>query len=165
MQKNTTNSNSNTHFGVLGYPGGASGEQNLQGGVVGHFPPPMKFLKNFPDYVWVIRTYWGGLWEWFLTSPHYPPTLILLIIWIVTNVSAFDNCFPIYRHDICQMFYTSTVSQILKFTREKARKSRHFRLLIWNFGNFIHIIWLTSQFSSIYAHFILNLWLKWLKIP
>ena len=57
MQKNTTNSNSNTHFGVLGYPGGASGEQNLQGGVVGHFPPPMKFFKNFPDYVLVIRTY------------------------------------------------------------------------------------------------------------
>ena len=68
------------------------------------------------------------------------------------------------RHDICQMFYTSTVSQILKFTWENARKSRHFRLLIWNFGIFIHIIWLISQFSSIYAHFILNLWLKWLKI-
>ena len=26
------------------------------------------------------------------------------------------------RHDICQMFYTSAVSQIMKFTREKARK-------------------------------------------
>ena len=23
----------------------------------------------------VIRTYWGGLWEWFLTSSYYPPTL------------------------------------------------------------------------------------------
>ena len=44
------------------------------------------------------------------------------------------------RHDICQIFYTSTVSQILKFTREKARKLRHFSLLIWKFGNFIHII-------------------------
>ena len=40
------------------------------------------------------------------------------------------------RHDICQMFYTSTVSKILKFTREKAHKSLHFRLLIWNFGIF-----------------------------
>ena len=69
------------------------------------------------------------------------------------------------RHDICQFFYTSTVSQILKFTREKVRKSQHFRLLILNLCNFIHIIWLISQFSSLYAHFILNLWLKWLKIP
>ena len=69
------------------------------------------------------------------------------------------------RHDICQKFYTSTVSQILKFTWEKARKLRHFSLLIWKFGNFIHIIWLISQYLSIYAHFILNLWLKWLKIP
>ena len=57
MQKKTTNSNSNTHLGVLGYPGGASGGQNLQGGLVGHFPPPMIFLKKFPDYVLVIRTY------------------------------------------------------------------------------------------------------------
>ena len=44
------------------------------------------------------------------------------------------------RHDICQIFYTSTVSQNLKFSREKARKLRHFSLLIWKFGNFIHII-------------------------
>jgi len=76
MQKNTPNYTPNTHFGVLECPGGASGGQNLQGGVVGHFPPPMKFFQKFPDYVLVIRTYWGGLWEWFLTSPYYPPTLI-----------------------------------------------------------------------------------------
>ena len=57
MKKNTTNYNSNTHFGVLGYPGGASGGQNLQGGVVGHFPPPKKFFKKFPGLVLVIRTY------------------------------------------------------------------------------------------------------------
>ena len=73
--------------------------------------------------------------------------------------------FSLPRHDICQIFYTSTVSQILKFTRGKAHKLRHFSLLIWKFGNYIHIIWLISQFLSIYAHFILNLWLKWLKIP
>ena len=74
-------------------------------------------------------------------------------------------CSPINRHDICQMFYTSTVSKILKFTQEEARKSRHFRLLIWNFGISINIIWLISQFSSPYAHFFLNPWLQWLKIP
>ena len=76
MQKNTPNYTPNTHFEVLECPGGASGGQNLQGGVVGHFPPPMKFFQKFPDYVLVIRTYWGGLWEWFLTSPYYPPTLL-----------------------------------------------------------------------------------------
>ena len=76
MQKNTPNYTPNTHFGVLECPGGASGGQNLQGGVVGHFPPPMNFFQKFPDYVLVIRTYWGGLWEWFLTSPYYPPTLL-----------------------------------------------------------------------------------------
>ena len=43
---------------------------------------------------------------------------------------------PSARHDICQKFYTSTISEILKFTREKARKLRHFRLLIWNFDIF-----------------------------
>ena len=57
MQKNTPNYTPNTHFGVLECPGGASGGQNLQGGVVGHFPPPMKFFQKFPDYVLVIRTY------------------------------------------------------------------------------------------------------------
>ena len=85
---------------------------------------------------------------------------VLLYFWICLD-------FWLYlgnRHDICQMFYTIIVSRILEFTREKARKLRHFRLLIWNFGNFIQIIWLMSQFLSIYAHFILNLWLKWLKI-
>ena len=57
MQKNTPNYTPNTHFEVLECPGGASGGQNLQGGVVGHFPPPMNFFQKFPDYVLVIRTY------------------------------------------------------------------------------------------------------------
>ena len=56
MHQNTPNYNPNTHFGVLGLPGGASGGQNLQGGVVGHFPPPKNFFKNFPGLVWVITT-------------------------------------------------------------------------------------------------------------
>ena len=37
MQKNTPNYTPNTHFGVLGCPGGALGGQNLQRGVVGFF--------------------------------------------------------------------------------------------------------------------------------
>ena len=57
MHQNTPNYNSKTDFGVLGLPGGAWGGQNLQGGVVGHFPPPKKFLKKFPGLVLVIRTY------------------------------------------------------------------------------------------------------------
>ena len=56
MHQKIPNYNSNTHFGVLGVPGGASGGQNLQGGVVGHFPPPKKNLKNIPGLVLVIRT-------------------------------------------------------------------------------------------------------------
>ena len=56
MQKNTRNSNPHTRFGVPGYPGGASGEQNLQGGGRA-FPPRMNFFKNFSDYVLVIRTH------------------------------------------------------------------------------------------------------------
>ena len=48
MQKNTTNYNSNIHFWQLVSLGGALGGQNLQGGVVGYFPPPLKFFQNFP---------------------------------------------------------------------------------------------------------------------
>ena len=36
-------------------------------------------------------------------------------MWLKSN-SYHDQC---SRHDICQMFYTSTVSQILKFTQKK----------------------------------------------
>ena len=57
MHQNNPNYDLNTHFRVLGLPGGASGRQNLQGGVVGHFPPPMIFLKKFHGLVWVIRTH------------------------------------------------------------------------------------------------------------
>ena len=85
MHQNTPNYNSKTDFGVLGLPGGAWGGQNLQGGVVGHFPPPKKFLKKFPGLVLVIRTYWGVLWEWFLTSPFYPPTHHIVILSILSS--------------------------------------------------------------------------------
>ena len=37
--------------------GGPQGVKIFRGGVVGHFPPPMKFLKKFPGLVLVIRTY------------------------------------------------------------------------------------------------------------
>ena len=69
------------------------------------------------------------------------------------------------RHDICQKIYTSTVSQILKFTREKAHKSGHFRLLIWNCGIFHSYNLINIPIFIYIAHFIMNLWLKWLKIP
>ena len=55
------------------------------------------------------------------------------------------------RHDICQMLYTSTVSKILKFTREKARKLRHFRLLIRNFGIFINT-WIKYPSFHLYMY-------------
>ena len=38
-------------------PWGGLRGQNLQVGVVGHFPPPMIFFQKFPDYVLVIKTY------------------------------------------------------------------------------------------------------------
>ena len=41
------------------------------------------------------------------------------------------------RHDIFQMFYTSTVSKILKFTRENARKS--LLILVTNITSVIYI--------------------------
>ena len=44
MQKNTPNYNSNIHFWPLGALGGALADQNLQGGVVGHFPTPNEFF-------------------------------------------------------------------------------------------------------------------------
>ena len=46
MQKNTPNYTPNTHFGVLGCPGGARGGQNLQRGVVGGFLHRIENFKN-----------------------------------------------------------------------------------------------------------------------
>ena len=57
MQKNTPNYNSNIHFWPLWALGGPLAGKNLQGGVVGYFPPPMKFFFEFPALVLVIRTY------------------------------------------------------------------------------------------------------------
>ena len=46
MQKNTPNYNSNIHFWPLWALGGRLAGQNLQGGVVGYFPPPMIFFYS-----------------------------------------------------------------------------------------------------------------------
>ena len=46
MQKNTPNYTPNTHFGVLGCPGGAPGDQNIQRGSVGFFCTESKRSKH-----------------------------------------------------------------------------------------------------------------------
>ena len=51
MQKNTPNYTPNTHFGVLGCPGGAPGGQNLQRGSVGGFLHRIKKVKTRKVYI------------------------------------------------------------------------------------------------------------------
>ena len=56
MQKNTPNYTPNTHFGVLGCPGGAPGGQNLQRGSVGvFFAPNQKVLKGKPVCIYPMN--------------------------------------------------------------------------------------------------------------
>ena len=52
MQKNTPKYTPNTHFGVLGCPGGARGGQNLQRGVVGGFLHRIEKFKNRTLFVY-----------------------------------------------------------------------------------------------------------------
>ena len=52
MQKNTPNYTPNTHFGVLGCPGGAPGGQNLQRGSVGGFLHRIEKFKNRTLFVY-----------------------------------------------------------------------------------------------------------------
>ena len=55
MLKNTPNYNSNIHFWPLGALGGALAGQNLQGGVVGYFPPPETIFFGLYGKVMVLR--------------------------------------------------------------------------------------------------------------
>ena len=81
MQKNTPNYTPNTHFGVLGCPGGASGGQNLQRGSVGGFLHRIKKLSTRNLFVYTQRTSLG--WSVFkilkLVLYHPPPNPALVI--------------------------------------------------------------------------------------
>ena len=55
MLKNTPKYNSNIHFWTLGGTGGALAGQNLQGGVVGYFPPPETIFFGLYGKVMVLR--------------------------------------------------------------------------------------------------------------
>ena len=74
MQKNTTNYNSNIHFWPLVSLGGALGGQNLQRGVVGYFPPPLKFFSKFSWLSFGHKNILRGVvrvnFDFTLLSPH-----------------------------------------------------------------------------------------------
>ena len=55
MLKKKPNSNSNIHFWPLFGTGGALAGQNLQGGVVGYFPPPETIFFGLYRKVMVLR--------------------------------------------------------------------------------------------------------------
>ena len=68
-----------------------------------------------------------GLGSWLSRDPSWPNFPRCSI----SAGSVKPQDFSVFRHDICQMFYISRFSNILKSIREKGRNSRHFKLYIY----------------------------------
>merc|ERR1719397_173126 len=123
MHQNTPNYNSNIHFGPLGYPGGASGAQNLKIAVPGgYLKDRIWVLWNFCPVFGHLTLFWWSNLKVLTLVVYHTPLLILAAHHYISS----ENSSSFQKNKSCPKLFLMSISRI-KVWAISEKKKKHFR--------------------------------------